>query len=393
MAQRSSGFTVAGIPVHIRLPFFLLIVALGLLYPWPFQLTWVVIASLSVLVHELGHAVAFRAFGLHPTITLHGWGGLTTAEIGLPGTPRFTPVRSIVTSLAGPVAALVLFGVPALVLARNQGFDPWILQLSPGRHASTAEILLTQIVYINVGWSVLNLIPVLPLDGGNVTASMFEIVTPRYGRRIANGTSIVLCVVLAAWGWIERQPVAPVFALIFIGLNVAELVSAGDDDVDEDLIDATRALIDVEPERADRLATGALAHDLTGDRARWAYELRAWARLASGDLAGAHLLVVGMPAGGGPTASLRGALALASGRIDEGVGTLAWAFTHDPDDHTKVLGAIAVAQAGQVDAVVDALLAGGPDGRAGVALLQALLDQAAHHQDAQHVAERLRVAG
>jgi hypothetical protein len=218
---------------------------------------------------------------------------------------------------------------------------------------------------------------------------MFEIVAPRHGRRIANGTSIALCVALGIWGWSARVYVAPVFAVVFIALNVVELISAADDDVDEDLMDATHALIEVDPGRAERQATGALARGITGDRARWAYELRAWARLAAGDLPGAHLLVVGMPAGGGPTASLRGALALASGRIDEGVSTLAWAFTHDPDEHTKVLGAMAVAQAGHLDDVVDALLARGPEGRAGADLLRSLLDQSAHHADAQRVAARL----
>jgi Zn-dependent protease len=392
MAPRN-GFSIVGIPVHIRPVFFLLIASLGLFYPWPwFPLTWIVIATVSVLVHELGHAVAFRLFGLRPSITLHGWGGLTSAEIGLPGTPRFTPWRSIVTSLAGPVAALVLFGLPAFLMAENQGYESWILQLAAGRSASTSEILLAQVIYINVGWSVLNLIPVLPLDGGNVTASMFELVAPRHGRRIANGTSIALCLALAWWGWVERQYVAPVFAAVFIGLNVAELVGARHDDVDEDLLSATRALVDVDPERADRLAAGALARGVSGERARWACELRAWSRLASGDLAGAHLLVVGMPAGGGPTASLRGALALATGRHDEGVATLAWAFVHDPDEHTKVLGAIAVAQAGQVDAVVDELLAGGPEGRAGAGLLRSLLEQSNHRDAAIRVAERLSAA-
>jgi Zn-dependent protease len=403
----SPGFTLAGVPVRVQPAFFVIIVLLGFVsYPMPFPLTWVAIATVSVLVHELGHALAFRAFGLRPSITLHGMGGLTTASVGEAGAPEFTPVRSIVTSLAGPLAALLLFGVPAYLAARGQGFEP-LAQLGRtdfgeavvrragsgvgARYtlATPLQLLLQQAVYINVGWSLLNLIPILPLDGGNVTASVIELAAPRKGRRVANVISIVAAVVLAWWGVTAGFIVAPLLAAMLIGMNLSELAGSRHDDVDDDLAAAARALMEFDPDRAERLSSGVLAGRTQGDRRRVATELFAWSRLARGDPAGAERAMASMPAGQGPTATLAGALSLAQGRTAEGVTTMAWALAHDPDRSAKVLGAIALAQSGQVDAVTHELLLLGPPGREAGELLRSALDHTGHVAEARRVGQLL----
>jgi stage IV sporulation protein FB len=408
MAAPHTGFTLAGIPVRVQPAFFIIIVLLGVLsYPMPFPLTWVAIATVSVVVHELGHAVAFRSFGLVPSITLHSMGGLTSASVGEAGAPTFTPARSIVTSLAGPLSALVLFGVPAYIAARGMGFEPLslardsqygaVLVQRTGAHvgadrwmvASPVQVLLSQAVYINVGWSLLNLIPVLPLDGGNVTASVIELVTPRNGRRAANVISIVAAVLLAWWGFVSGFIFGPLLAAMLIGMNVSELAASRQESVDQDLADAARALVDFDPDRAERLTRAVLAGKVDGDRRRVATELFAWSRLARGDAAGAEQAMGSMPPGDGPTATLRAALSLARGRTLEGVTTMAWALAHDPDRSAKVLGAIAVAQSGQVDAVTHELLLLGPAGREGGALLRSGLDRTGHTAEALRVGHLL----
>src|SRR5438128_1067421 len=67
-------------------------------------LVWVAVASGCVLVHELGHALAFAAFGSTPQVLLYGMGGLTSAR------GSFSSARSVVISLAGPVAGFGLGG-------------------------------------------------------------------------------------------------------------------------------------------------------------------------------------------------------------------------------------------------------------------------------------------
>lgn len=406
-----AGFTLAGIPVRVQPAFFVLVVVLGIIsYPMAYAFMWVAIATVSVVVHELGHAVCFRVFGLRPSITLHAMGGLTSASVGEPDTPPFTPVRSIVTSLAGPLAALLLLGVPAYLVARGQGFEPFSLWwyreadavlVRPVRaagfgferwvEATPAQVLLGQAVFVNIGWSLLNLVPILPLDGGNVTASVMELVSPRQGRRVANVVSIVAAAAVAIWGFTAGYLFGPLIGAMLIGMNLSELAGRRHESVDHDLAEAARALIDFDPARAEQLSAEVLSGRVQGDRRRIATELYAWSWLARGDAGRAGAAMAAMPPEHPPTSTLRAALSLALGRTDEGVATMAWALAHDPDRSAKVLGAIAVAQSGQVDAVTHELLLLGADGRAGADVLRAGLDRTGHHAEARRVGQLLAV--
>ncbi len=382
-------FTLAGIPVRVQPWFFAVILFLGALYAqlgWIYVVSWVVIATISITVHEFGHAFAFRGFGLRPSITLHGMGGLTSASTA-GAEDTFTPAKSIVTSLAGPLSALVLLGIPAWIMAKGRGFDPGLGFTISHFGTNPTEIVLQQLVFINVGWSLLNLIPVLPLDGGNIMASVGELVAPHSGRRIANIASIAIAVTFGIWGWSNRLYIAPLFAAMFIGMNVMELTNTRHEDADRELAGATRALIDYEPMKAEQLTWSVLTQSPTGERYRWATELTAWARLARGDLRGAHAAIHSLAANAGPSASLLGALALAEGRTDEGVSTLAWSFMHDDHKPAKVLGAMAAAQSGQVVPVTNELLRSGEAGAQACQLFQGLLDYAGHRPEARQVAE------
>jgi stage IV sporulation protein FB len=406
MPAARSRLTIAGIPVRIQPAFFILIVLLGLVsYPPVYAATWVGIATASVLIHELGHAVAFRFFGLRPSISLNAMGGLTSAAVDQPDTPAFTPGRSIVTSLAGPLSELVLLGIPAFLIIQGMGVDPfslrWFHDVGMAVQTTSAgfgddwvvatpfQVVLGQIAYINIVWSVLNLVPILPLDGGNVVASLVELVTPRHGRRVANVLSVAAAVTLSVWGWRNGFPVAALLAVIFVGTNLTELANSRNDGTDENLAAAARALVAFEPVRAQQLVTGVLDGRPDDERRRIATELFAWSRLAQGDPLGAQQAVASMAADAGPTATLRAAVSLAMGRTAEGVTTMAWAMVHDPDRSAKLLGAIAVAQSGQTDAVTSELLLLGEPGRSGATLLAELLERTGHGEDAARVGQRV----
>jgi len=105
----------------------------------------------SVLVHELGHAFAARAYGLGPiSIVLHGFGGLTRFA------RRPSHGQGVVVGLAGPVSGMAV-GILALPLALWAG-------MAPGWVSGTLDI----VVRINIFWSLFNLLPMYPLDGGQV---------------------------------------------------------------------------------------------------------------------------------------------------------------------------------------------------------------------------------
>src|SRR5689334_15331842 len=160
--SRGIGFSLFGVPVRIASSFWFIALLFGtqgverstssekaLLE----ALTWTAVVFVSILLHELGHAAAARAFGAEPSITLHALGGLTQFE------PRgmSRPQRWLV-SFAGPAAGLA-FGIAVYFGAR------W---LPPDIAASS---VIDTILQVNIGWSLINLLPVLPFDGGQMLSA------------------------------------------------------------------------------------------------------------------------------------------------------------------------------------------------------------------------------
>ena len=161
---RHAQFRIAGIPVRVEPTFLVVIGILGYLsqpvgrpFQWSILVSWMVVAFVSILLHELGHAVVFRRYGIRPSISIQGFGGVTT------GSGQLSPGQHIFVSLAGPLSALILIGLPAA----------WIWQAGTITSDMGREVLY-QVLWINIGWSVLNLLPILPLDGGNVAMSVLD---------------------------------------------------------------------------------------------------------------------------------------------------------------------------------------------------------------------------
>ena len=241
--------------------FFLIIVLLGL-NPNDVQpvliLSWVAIAFASVLLHELGHAVAFRLFGVQPSVMLYGMGGLTSGE------GRLKPLESITVSLAGPVSVLLLIGVPALWL-QSQGTVTTLV----------GRTILSQVIWINVWWSILNLLPILPLDGGNVTRSMLDLATKGRGRRPAEVISVVVAVGLGLLA-LQHGLIFGVFlAGLFVVMNVSSLSKVKHDELGDELQFGQRALIEHRPADAQVVAercwpTGRRARRCAGPPSCWA---------------------------------------------------------------------------------------------------------------------------
>lgn len=105
----------------------------------------------SILVHELGHALAGRKFGVrNPEIVLHGMGGVAI----FPGA-RFTRKESFLTTFAGPGIQIIL-GIIAFVLSVRFADVPVL------------NNFLVTLCLISIFWAVLNLFPIMPMDGGQM---------------------------------------------------------------------------------------------------------------------------------------------------------------------------------------------------------------------------------
>ncbi len=148
-----------GIPIRIQ-PFFWLVAAL---IGWfgsrtlVGTLIWVAIILVSVLVHELGHALAAKAFGLSPRIDLVAIGGVTTYEI-----KNLKYYKQFLITLSGPVFGFLLFVLASVLLYFKVFTNPLAITV-------TATIQM-----INLFWTIVNLVPVLPLDGGQLLRIALE---------------------------------------------------------------------------------------------------------------------------------------------------------------------------------------------------------------------------
>jgi stage IV sporulation protein FB len=157
-------FSLFGIPVVVQPFFWLSLIILGAAggadtSAEVFQILLFVLAGfISILVHEFGHALTARGFGANTAITLEAFGGYA-AYSGV----RMSRLRSFLITAAGPAVQIALGLVGMLVL----------LGLSAGGYqlSENGRYFLAMLVNISIIWAVINLLPILPLDGGQMLNS------------------------------------------------------------------------------------------------------------------------------------------------------------------------------------------------------------------------------
>lgn len=136
-----------------------------------FLVVFMTAAFLSVLIHELGHALVMRRFGARGVnIMLYAFGGLAS------GSRSFKRFESILVSLAGPVLQILA------------GFLMWLLFKYSNNDPLLVRVFLEDFVSVSIAWAILNLIPIYPLDGGKI----LEQVLGSSRTRLTYGISVAL---------------------------------------------------------------------------------------------------------------------------------------------------------------------------------------------------------
>lgn len=167
------SFRLFGIPVTIR-PSFLVIAALiGFTSRRPivYLVAWVAIVFLSILIHELGHAITARSYGAEVAIELNGIGGLTSWSV--PDKELGPGQRALVAAAGSGVG--VLFGGAV-----------WLFERFTGPYDEVAGFVVSNLILVNVFWGLLNWLPIRPLDGGHLFTSLLQKVIPSKAEVIAN---------------------------------------------------------------------------------------------------------------------------------------------------------------------------------------------------------------
>ena len=180
--QADLHFRLFGFPVRIH-PFFWVVAILLGLGGGPADplntLIWVAVVFVSILVHEMGHAIVQRYFGGHPWITLYSFGGLASCN-DCDRRPR----SQILISLAGPFAGFFLaaFVVSVLfALQRLQGFELSWMPIEWERFHTMADAVVFYLLFVNIIWGLVNLLPIYPLDGGQIARQLFTMWNARTG--------------------------------------------------------------------------------------------------------------------------------------------------------------------------------------------------------------------
>jgi stage IV sporulation protein FB len=195
---------------------------------------WIGVVLVSILVHEMGHALAYRTFGQAAHVVLYHFGGLAVPEAW--GRRHLRPLQRLLVSAAGPLAQLFLaaFVIGVLKVAGYQVPFPLpaigsALGLNDGRNFAALQTyaFVDFLLYVNIFWPLLNLLPVPPLDGGQIVREGLLALGVSEGARIASMLGVVAGGGLAWWGYSRGQPFLGVmFAML--AASCFQSLSAGD---------------------------------------------------------------------------------------------------------------------------------------------------------------------
>lgn len=207
-------FSIAGIPVRVHPLFWLIALLLGSSGDLLQIVIWVFVVFVSILIHELGHALAFRWHGLRSQILLHFSGGLTIPEAtpwgGGYASVAIGPVQQILISLAGPGAGFVLAGLVVAIVKLLGGeiIVNWLFGLIPIPYNAIIpsggiipSLFATLFLWVNIFWGLINLLPVFPLDGGHVARNILLLFDPAGGVRKSLWLSVIAGGLMAVAGF------------------------------------------------------------------------------------------------------------------------------------------------------------------------------------------------
>ena len=177
-------FRLFGFDVRVRIGFVLFVALVAFINPGPLGFWLAGSLAVLTLLHELGHAVAARSAGADAAISLDFMAGYTSFR---PRRPISKPRQALI-SIAGPGIQIVV----SLAVLAAMGVDP---TSTDSVHQSDASLAIW---WAGPVIGLLNLIPVLPLDGGHLAMIGVETVLKRSALREMAIISVVITIGAAA---------------------------------------------------------------------------------------------------------------------------------------------------------------------------------------------------
>jgi stage IV sporulation protein FB len=226
-------FRLFGTPVRISPMFWLAELFFGYLYvrylqnvrpgedvPLSYLALWMFLLLVSVLTHEYGHVAMARLHGRRGQVNLYALGGKPTFDA--PAEKRW---QRIAIAAAGPLTGMALYVLVLMIhdqvlprfglafFAQQKGL-PVLIRDSVG-----------MLALMNLYYNLMNLIPIYPLDAGEILVELCSGVFPRQGLRLALGLSFLLSASAAGYSlyvWFHPGLPFPKFhpgwTALFVGL-------------------------------------------------------------------------------------------------------------------------------------------------------------------------------
>ncbi|MEM7477467.1 MAG: site-2 protease family protein [Planctomycetota bacterium] len=203
--------------------------------PFVFLLIWVAAVFLSILVHELGHSLAFSYFGIRSHIVLHHMGGVAIANSfgSWDGARqgRLGSRENVIVSAAGPALQLALAAVTlAIAYAFNISatipFTRIPLSDAANPQPFLAFAFVQAIVLPSVFWALLNLAPVFPMDGGQILRGLLEIFNVRDPHHATHLTSLIVAALLGVY-FLSVGQLMPAMLFMFLGATNYQMMQMG----------------------------------------------------------------------------------------------------------------------------------------------------------------------
>src|SRR5690606_23827019 len=141
-----------------------------------------------------------------PRVVLYSFGGLAISDGGgawsMDYRPRRRrPLEQIIISAAGPGAGFILAALVVLLVAASGGtvtagfyyvFPIIAAYLSPSASSRAAQLTIDVLLWLNIYWGVITLLPVYPLDGGQIARQVFLLSNPSDGLRQSLWLSLIV---------------------------------------------------------------------------------------------------------------------------------------------------------------------------------------------------------
>lgn len=205
------NFKFLNIPVHIHPSFWIFVLIFTRIYQNPSveKLLLAAIIFFSLIVHEFGHALTARYFGAMPVVILEAFGGKAVFNsYGMSLKQKF------LITLNGPLIESFLIVLPYSILKMGT-FD----------HHPHITYFLQMTMYLNLWWCLMNLLPIMPLDGGQLLRYFLEMKFGEKGFRASLWIGIGCAVVVLPFFIYHQFVVFSILMAIFGYQNFKALKS------------------------------------------------------------------------------------------------------------------------------------------------------------------------